>query len=204
MLRLAHDLSIASIADLLSLRSTGSVSPFESGRGIPSADILIDTADLFGVSVDWLSGRKNSQEPYQNDILLGLEQEHLNRLFYDIKHKDERHRDYGTWYVMNNAIYTDETKRIAAYSLAVRANIVFLFHYLKNETRTHDLIENPFKAKIKTFHDFKVIAIPMLLGIDEVKHEKHRRIAYRNFKILENLIDGKITTPVFDIKREDL
>lgn len=56
MLRGVHCLHQETIAALLGIGQT-TYSAYEQGRHTPPLDMLIQIADLYGVSIDWLVGR---------------------------------------------------------------------------------------------------------------------------------------------------
>lgn len=61
-LRKEKNLSMQSLAQIVGLKSKGSIGQFETGLNVPSADILVALADYFDVSLDYLVGRTNKPE----------------------------------------------------------------------------------------------------------------------------------------------
>lgn len=61
-LRKEKNLSMQSLAQIVGLKSKGSIGQFETGLNVPSADILVALADYFGVSIDYLVGRSDKLE----------------------------------------------------------------------------------------------------------------------------------------------
>lgn len=197
LLRTTHQLSMLAISELLVLKSTGSISNFETKKMIPSADVLIDITNLFGVSLDWLSGRLN--EPYNDQVLLTLEQEHLKCLLDDLAEKDKKYQSVCRWFVSNNSVYTDPNKRAEAYSLPVRANIIFLFCYFQNDVTWLNLQDRPF-SNIKNFTDFKKFVYPIFFDFGNKSLNKRRDAAVQKLDVLNKLlVTREVTLPVFDI-----
>jgi len=171
-LRTAHLLSMHQLADLLGLKSSGSVSNFETQKMIPSSDVLLTIADLFAISIDWLVGRSNI--PYSHETILELEEQHLQRLALEID-KDENLRDFGYNYVEKNSIYLNPDMRFKNFSLPVRANIIFLLSWCQIETAFFILESSESTAT-------------------------RRKIAMKHFDELGKLLTTReITTPIFDI-----
>jgi transcriptional regulator with XRE-family HTH domain len=61
-LRKEKNLSMQALAQIVGLKSKGSIGQFETGLNVPSADILVALADYFDVSIDYLVGRTNKSE----------------------------------------------------------------------------------------------------------------------------------------------
>ena len=119
LLRLSHFLSMSDLAYILNFKNKSTISQLESIKIYPSFEKLLDIADLFAVSIDWLVGR--SSQPYDEELILNLESQLMN-----IK-------------IVNNTefksilpdTYSDIEKRKIYYSLAERANLIFLLQYLR-------------------------------------------------------------------------
>lgn len=63
------------LAKKLNLSSSASISQYESGDRIPSDDIKIKMADLFGCTLDYLMGKSDIRNPQEIDtdkIKIGL------------------------------------------------------------------------------------------------------------------------------------
>lgn len=118
-LRHSHYLSSADLTFLLNLKSRSSITNIESGRALPSFEVLIDISTIFAISIDWLVG--HSSKPYVENFILELEQNlactpiHSQITFIDTVPKE----------------YLEYDLRNKFYSLPERANIVFLLQYLK-------------------------------------------------------------------------
>jgi transcriptional regulator with XRE-family HTH domain len=61
-LRKEKNLSMQSLAQIVGLKSKGSIGQFETGINIPSAEILVAFAEFFNVSIDYLVGRTDKPE----------------------------------------------------------------------------------------------------------------------------------------------
>lgn len=79
------------LADTLHV-SKATISHYEIGKNMPNIDTLIQLADLFDVSLDYLTGRTSArfshnilQKPYVKGISTGVVIEQLNSL--DLKHR---------------------------------------------------------------------------------------------------------------------
>ena len=63
LLREKKKMSQRKLAELLNV-SAGTVGAWETGRNEPSQETLIQIANIFGVSVDYLIGHTNNPTPY--------------------------------------------------------------------------------------------------------------------------------------------
>ena len=63
-LREDHDLNQTQIAKMLNMSQTG-YSKYETGENDIPTKLLIDLADFYGTSVDYLLGRTNNPKPYK-------------------------------------------------------------------------------------------------------------------------------------------
>lgn len=79
-LRLKENLTQAQLAQKLGLTKSV-ISAYETSLRLPSYDVLIHIAKIFGVSTDYLLGLENKQEI----DLSGLSQEEINALLNLIK-----------------------------------------------------------------------------------------------------------------------
>lgn len=62
-LREDREYSQSKVASYLSMSQTG-YSKYETGENDPSTQVLIELADLYGVSVDYLLGLTDQKKPY--------------------------------------------------------------------------------------------------------------------------------------------
>lgn len=118
-LRYNHQLSAADLVYILLLKSRSSITNIESKRALPSLEILVNISNLFAVKIDWLFGR--SLEPYDEDLISKLESQLMNTKITDNTEFKSIVPD----------TYSDIEKRNIYYTLAERANLIFLLQYLK-------------------------------------------------------------------------
>ena len=119
VLRQSHYLSLSEMAMIIKLKSKGSLSTLENAKNPPSFETLINIANVFAVKLDWLVGR--SSQPYDEDVIQKLELQLMNiKITDDTEFKS-----------ILPDIYFDVEKRKIYYSLAERANLIFLLQYLK-------------------------------------------------------------------------
>ena len=117
ILRKSYFLTGRSLSFLLNLKRETSISDYESQRTVPSADVLSDIANLFGVSIDWLSGRSNT--PYTDEILLNLEEKKLELLSTALEHDELRYFHIScSWPLITNHRYMNPATR-SEFSLPV-------------------------------------------------------------------------------------
>lgn len=120
-LRESHKITMSEAASLLSLKTSAGIRQFEAGRGYPSYNTLIQTAVIFGVSLDWITGL--SDIPYTETSIMAANKALAAR-------KEELKADSVIdqviqWYLKENkARYRDYT----GHNLALTGNIIFLTH----------------------------------------------------------------------------
>jgi len=122
ILKVSHEINNSNLAVLLDFKSGNSVMQMETGQMYPSVDALLRIVSLFAVSIDWLFGR--TDEIYKEEIIEGLEKvlfavEMIPGVAF--KEVDQQSRKYS-----NDIVY-----RRKEFSLAERANVVYLLQYLK-------------------------------------------------------------------------
>lgn len=122
ILKTAHELNNATLATLLDFKSGASILHMENGKLKPSVDALLRIVDLFAVNIDWIYGRVNH---IYNDIVISKLEKELFEIevlpdlpFYN---SDANTRNYCS----------DIEFRKKDFTLAERANIIFLLQYLK-------------------------------------------------------------------------
>lgn len=119
LLRLSHFLSMSDLAYILNFKNKSTISQLETVKIFPSFEKLLEIADLFAVNIDWLVGR--SSEPYNEEIILNLENQIM-----DIKVNS------GTVFKkILPPLYANIEQRTIFFSLAERANLIFLLQYMK-------------------------------------------------------------------------
>jgi transcriptional regulator with XRE-family HTH domain len=116
LLRIAHGLSIVEMTKLCHLRNKISIIQFEHGRTHPLYATWRQIGRVFGVSMDWMAGLDG--EPYRETVL-----EKYESLLPQL--------DICS-YIRLMPEYENLNQRKKNYSLPIRANMVFLLHYLDN------------------------------------------------------------------------
>lgn len=107
------------MAMIINLKSKGSLSTLENAKNPPSFETLINIAEVFAVTIDWLVGR--SSQPYNEEIILNLENQIM-----DIKVNS------GTVFKkILPPLYANIEQRTIFFSVAERANLIFLLQYMK-------------------------------------------------------------------------
>jgi len=125
-LRSHYQLSLAQLADILE-KSRTTISQLESGKVKLSQDFLIDLANFFAVSLDWLTGR--SEEPYSEPVIKHLEDE-LVALYHDVNLSKNQNLIYYKASIIlylskDYFSYNDE------YTLEQRADVIFALNFWK-------------------------------------------------------------------------
>ena len=91
-LRVSRKLSQQDIAKELNI-TQAAVAQYESGRSIPSAEILLWYADKFEVSLDFIYGRQESPSLSANDAMFEegtLENEKLKAIIEEVVNKKKK------------------------------------------------------------------------------------------------------------------
>ena len=114
LLRKSHGVLSHELADVLGNKHRGIISRFENNKNMPSFDSLIQIADLFAVSLDWLLGRVN--DPYNEKVLTSLEEKYAVPLLSIALEKAA---------IPLPKIYTRTDLRRKNYTHGQRANIIF-------------------------------------------------------------------------------
>ena len=154
-LRTAYNLSLDEMAGILSLKNKASLYSWENQKNAPLLENLVNIADFFGVSIDWLVGRSDGvytessmrsgeialYTEVDNDYIGGREVEDGYRLsfLYAVERVSGGHYlDLGSIFDM-----TDYDSRIEKcvdcnehkeyYPLPVRANLLVLLHLVPTE-----------------------------------------------------------------------
>ncbi|WP_110954727.1 helix-turn-helix domain-containing protein [Anaerosinus massiliensis] len=182
--KVTHNLTNTRLAALLGLKSRTSINDFESQRSLPSADILYDLSDLFGISIDWLTGRID--DPYNNEMLLKLEEQHLQNFL-----------SKKAIFIPTN--YQDPSTRINLYSLEVRANIVFLFSYVQRFFSSEILETDPTETK-KNFEQIAPFIKRLSFENDRIVSTPISPTPTTNLDKLNDLLQNP-TSPIFDITK---
>lgn len=107
--------------------SKSTMSQWESNSRVPVLSAIQTIADIFGVSLDWLSGR--SEQPFNESTLESIEKNILPLTII----KDGRSLQVSSdTAIKMPAEYIDSKLRKIYYSPAERANIIFLLISLKS------------------------------------------------------------------------
>lgn len=208
ILREVHNLSISQIAEFFNFKSKGSVADLESGKAGPTLNTLDDMVDFFGVSLDWLAGR--SDVIYRPDIILGIEK------------KISILGDVGCSWMIRPPYtrYFDAIERQSAFSLAVRANIIFCRQVLRKsaEIRSNEIIpfsngdlvipDALYDSKFEAYKDkFWHWLYPVMEKLDGKRRANIRwNLCSACYDYLQDYIvvadsdSRKRTTPVFDVE----
>lgn len=128
ILRDSYELSGQKFSELLMLKSGSTLITFwEKGKNYPSFEVLLQIAEIFGISLDWITGL--SDVPYNIDVITKMENLYVEAALQG--------RDTGSKYCalqdfseIIKKFYSTEKQR-EKYSLPVRANICyFLYCYV--------------------------------------------------------------------------
>lgn len=136
LLRITYKLSQKGLGNFVSLPGS-SIGYWETQKRNPKVNSLQCLADLFAVSLDWITGRRES--PYEASLILNLEKE-LFPLVLPIEDQ-EPFMVVPCDEIQVPEEYADEEKRHTYYSLGVRANIIFWLNCLKYEILRNSLIK---------------------------------------------------------------
>jgi len=120
-LRTSHNITLLEMADFLELGSDAAIARIESKNSNPSFEILLKTAYLFAVSLDWLVGYPLSEQ-YTRGSVLAAE-----------KYMAERQVELDHDGIMSQLMVTLNNQGILKpvskpYPLEIRANLVFLWN----------------------------------------------------------------------------
>lgn len=200
-LRLKHFLSMSELALILNFKNKSTIAQLETIKMLPSFETLINIANVFAVKVDWLVGR--SSQPYDEKIILSLEEQIM-----DIKVNS------GTVFQkILPPLYSDVEKRAKFFSLAERANLIFLLQYVKiiteNEPELLHGSQNLNKENIINSLLEKVnLKKPRLKNAQEIYFYLLRAIGaillndMRNPEPFDSSEPYMIPEPLFDITKE--
>lgn len=127
MLRTTHNLSTAQAAEFFSFKSKGSIASLEFMKAGPTLATLEDVVDFFSISMDWLAGK--SSIIYREEILSAIE----DKLLTDMVTNNPQLHYYqlSTWWIRGSKRYS---QRKQAFSLPVRANIIFCLQALRKSS----------------------------------------------------------------------
>lgn len=138
LLRTTHNLKLAEVADLSgnledssdkTQINISSLSQWENGTAVMRISFAQRLADIYGISLDWLTGR--SDNPYSIDNLITLEKE----VFPLIINIDGKEIDITKSLTGIPSEYKKPKKR-SFYPPEVRANIIFMLNLLRHNVIT--------------------------------------------------------------------
>lgn len=128
LLREVHQLSTIQAAEIFSFKVNASISDLEFGRVNPSPAVLDTTVDIFGISIDWLAGK--SEVIYREEILNTIEEALLADMVAD--DPSLNYYQVSTYWIRSCDRYTN---RKQAFSLPIRANIIFCMQVLRKSSQ---------------------------------------------------------------------
>ena len=209
LLREVHNLSTIQVAEFFSFKVNASVSDLEFGRANPTLATLDTIVNFFSVSIDWLAGK--SSIIYREEILSAIE----DKLLADMVTNNPQLHYYqlSTWWIRGSKRYS---QRKQAFSLPVRANIIFCLQvlrkfslifdeqgiYLKIDSADRGGIEkNAIEKMIEKLHN---TIYPLLVSREGKRRTNIRWKLYstcydllRDYIISSNLR----TTPAYDVEK---
>lgn len=129
-LRLLHNIPVKDFANILNMQPRN-YQRYEKGEIDPPLSKILLIANVYAVSIDWLTGISNT--PYSNDILL----------HYETKATVNGATTFGVGAgILIPQRYYIEENRIKNYTLPIRANIItlmglygYLLHFPNTETK---------------------------------------------------------------------
>ena len=131
---------IANITKLFTPVGKTTISQWENKLRVPAVSALQSIADLFAVSLDWLTGRID--KPYSTELILNLENDLMPLSIYIADSVSVNVFPVDTFHIAEE--YLDIKKRPLYYSLVVRANIVFVLNCIKFDIiQNHLIVPNP-------------------------------------------------------------
>ena len=193
LLRKSYKFTLIEFASYFKIVSKATIGFWEKENAIPSADVLADLSTFFGISMDWFAGFSNI--PYTNTSIENAEDFMLKTLI-----EIDKNSTYKSFYP-NEYLNTETRKKL--YSLPIRANIVVLSHCayipLKEEELNYEpkpisKFENAIKYRANLIMNH---LYPTVKGVSN-----HKNILY--IGNLDQLLNRKITTPIYDIESSDL
>ena len=182
LLRRTYLLTLEEFAILIGLRGRGSLGTLENAKNPPSFDTLLNIADVFGVSIDWLVG--NSKIPYTHSSLKSAE----DKFFAFALNIDD-----GNIFKMTLKDYLEPEYRMSKYSLDIRANILVLLRILM----LPKLLNPSYKLKEPTLGD-KIFSVfkPILY-----KETSQKTLDW--IDAYSKLMARQTSVPIFDINKID-
>ena len=189
LLRLSHFLSMSDLAYILNFKNKSTISQLESIKIYPSFEKLLDIADLFAVSIDWLVGR--SSQPYDEELILNLESQLMNI-------KIVKNTEFKS--ILPDT-YSDIEKRKIYYSLAERANLIFLLQNGGYTNTTLDIILESANIKKNRKKEAAHKYYFVVSGIEKILQNKARQQWNGAFQRENPKPAKQLPAPLFDITK---
>lgn len=188
-LRYSHDISASNLAKLLGLKRPSSITNIENGKATPSYEVLERYVDIFGVSMDWLTGR--SSKIYTDDSLLMSESILISKL---------QEIDTNCKYCRFVPEFMDDSIRSIYYPPKIRGNIVFLMYFqfiplLNNLLESQKYISNPQSFMDRLLNKVIFKEVESYYDIDLDKKAKQQ------LDMLKQLLNRSLTEPPYDIEK---
>lgn len=199
-MREVYGLSIQDASDLLGLKSKSNIANWEAAKNIPSLDMLVNIADLFAISTDWILGRSTST--YTEESVTSAE----NAMIEAFNQTEFSHWEnlvdpgYLMGKVYNRGLipaeYADYEQRKQRYSLGQRANIVFLMrkYWLTLLSGNTDY----------SVSEKAVILLPNITAFKELKEgitNRRQKKFNENVGKLDKLLRNPDSNPIFDLEK---
>ena len=190
-LRSSHNLTFSDLALMLNQNNTAVIKKWVAQKNWPSMEVMILLSRLFGVSIDWLLD--NSDSPYYEELISSLENELITSQVHFGNSKITLFNPLGF-----PEIYYNPQLRKENYSLAVRANLIFLMvHEAMYQSyayyHTHSYSQLPtVNLKVTFYNQYADKEIWLKAK------ERHERYLAHYLKLL---YEGKAAVPIFDISK---
>lgn len=127
LLRLAHKLKSNTLGPLIGSPGKGAISRLENSKNNPGFTPFTGAAEFFAVDLEWLVGRVD--EPYREEVI-AYEEQKLFPIYANVGNESVQLIPYQDLLSLPED-YVDLNLRKKTYSLALRADIIFLSRYLK-------------------------------------------------------------------------
>lgn len=174
LLRTTYGLTQVRLSHLTSLAvpiGAAAIGYWEIQKRIPTVAALQSVADLFAVSLDWISGRRD--KPYDASLILSLEKS-LLPLVIPFSGNDD-FVALPCFEIQIPEEYQNEEKRPIYYPLGVRANIIFWLNCFKYDIISRSLIiKNPSSNGGKLTLQFSKLNQELMVQYNELFNNNSR------------------------------
>jgi len=191
-LQTTYHLSLSELGECIGVQKTA-VALYESGKNMPSFETLINIANLFGVTIDWLVGR--SDIPYTEDSVKASENfmAERKREFDDQNLIDKYTKLHSEIISDKNLVKESPAIYNSHDQLAIRANISVLTQiaFLNDVVEYKQYRDSP---SIKKRIENKLFAPP--------GKQLNKRFSLRA-KLYIRLLNGMSEKPYFDIEKKN-